>query len=343
MPWTGESFAKHNHGLSPAQASHASHIANHVLTSTGDEGESIATANKFYQHKRDAGGGMPTESGIGGSNPNLQNPMVASMFQRYAALPVDKLQQLAQTFGASPQGQVIKTILQQKQMQPQNTPGMMHATTQAPTPPPPMPMPPPAQQAATPPPAQAQAKGGATERRDIGGSMGDISAAQGTPWWTRMDARQSDQRGPALGFLHGNTAGRADEIDTTAPAGSHVIPADVVAGLGEGNSLAGAARMESVINTGPRGIPLPRAVHGKGPPRPPPLPKDAKGGGIHDDHEEPTPVLLSHGEYVVHPADVLRWGKGDRETGHKMWDAWIVQQRKKQIAKLKSLPGPVKS
>ena len=47
MPWTGKSFAKHNKKLGKAQNAKAAKIANHVLESTGDEGEAIATANKL--------------------------------------------------------------------------------------------------------------------------------------------------------------------------------------------------------------------------------------------------------------------------------------------------------
>jgi uncharacterized protein YdaT len=47
MPWTGSSFAKHNSKFGKAQNSKAAKIANHVLQSTGDEGEAIATANKL--------------------------------------------------------------------------------------------------------------------------------------------------------------------------------------------------------------------------------------------------------------------------------------------------------
>lgn len=45
MPWTGSSFAKHNSKFGKAQNAKAAKIANHVLESTGDEGEAIATAN----------------------------------------------------------------------------------------------------------------------------------------------------------------------------------------------------------------------------------------------------------------------------------------------------------
>jgi uncharacterized protein YdaT len=47
MPWTGSSFAKHNSKFGKSQNAKAAKIANHVLQSTGDEGEAIATANKL--------------------------------------------------------------------------------------------------------------------------------------------------------------------------------------------------------------------------------------------------------------------------------------------------------
>lgn len=332
MPWTPASFKeKHNHGLSPAQAAHASHQANAILKSGASEKIAIATANKYAQHHRDQGGG------IGGIAPSSQNqdPMIQNMIQRYASVPTEKLTEMAARVGNSPQGGVINHLLMQRRMQPQNAPDP----------------------SITPPPTATdggaasssgaapvrQARGGQTPKRADGGPMG-ISAGEASPWWTRRDQSSADASGPSLGFLHGPTPGRADAIETSAPAGSHVIPADVVAGLGEGNSLAGAARMEQVIHTGPGGMSLPRGGGGHSMPRPPAPPKDARGGNVgHEEKPENTPVMLSHGEYVVHPDDVKRWGHGDQKAGHAAWDAWIVQQRKKQIKKLKSLPGPVKS
>lgn len=46
MPWDAKSFAKHNHHLGK-RLGKAAKIANHVLESTGNEGEAIATANKL--------------------------------------------------------------------------------------------------------------------------------------------------------------------------------------------------------------------------------------------------------------------------------------------------------
>lgn len=45
MPWTGQSFRKHNKKLTPAQAKKASQIANAVLDETGNEGKAIRIAN----------------------------------------------------------------------------------------------------------------------------------------------------------------------------------------------------------------------------------------------------------------------------------------------------------
>lgn len=47
MPWTGKTFAKHNSSFGKAQNNKAAKIANHVLESTGNEGEAIATASKL--------------------------------------------------------------------------------------------------------------------------------------------------------------------------------------------------------------------------------------------------------------------------------------------------------
>lgn len=270
MPWTGSSFgARHNHSLSPAQATHAAHVANAILRRTGDEGLSIATANA-RAHRAD-GGGL-----------DIQNPMAQGMIQRYGSMPTEKLHELAVTMGESPQGAIIQQILEQRSIMPE-------------------------------------------QQRAAGGLM---SASEATPWWARAEARNA-----TVGYLHGATPGRADAIKTTAPAGSYVIPADVVSGLGEGNSLAGAAGVEKAIRTGPHGIPLPRT----GAPRRFSMHR-ADGGGT-----EHTRVALSDGEYVVHPHHVLRWGKGRLRAGHRALDAWVLAKRKKNIKTLENLPPPVKS
>jgi hypothetical protein len=123
------------------------------------------------------------------------------------------------------------------------------------------------------------------------------------------------------------------------------MPADVIAGLGEGNSLAGARIMQEAISTGPWGTPLPRQGGRPNLPHPVARQMAAHGGGIAAADPEPQmmPVKLSHGEFVVKPEEVERIGGGDINRGHKILDHFVEAQRAKQIAKLKSLPGPVKS
>ena len=51
MPWTAMEFEKKNHSLDKPQAKKAAHIANAILEKTGDEGMTIAVANKQAKKK----------------------------------------------------------------------------------------------------------------------------------------------------------------------------------------------------------------------------------------------------------------------------------------------------
>ena len=323
MPWTGPQFAeRHNHGMTPAQATHASHIANAILRRGEPEGIAIATANKLAH--RDTGGGLtdPTSPALGGVAPSAQsmNPLEQGMIQRYSSLSTEKLQELSAQMGASPQGAIIKRVLQQKLAMPQQ--GMQ---------------PPQQQPAAQSPPGYA------------GG--GSPSMSMMSPWWARQEA-EGDTRGAATGFLSGDTPGRADSIKTQAPSGAYVLPADVVAGLGEGNSLAGARVVQEMLSTGPHGTPMPRAGGRNTIPRPPGLGElrqfEAKGGGVQDGGGDMTPVALSHGEIVLTPRDVMTLARLvsnhpalSLKQAHSIMDHFTVHVRKKNIKTLEKLPGPV--
>lgn len=269
---------------------------------------------------RDMGGIVdPTQSGIGGIAPSPQamSPMTQGMIQRYASLPPEKLQELGSMLGNSPQGQIVQRLLQQKRAMPNRAQP---------------------QQAVAPAPTTAR-RGGPIQGRAGGGPMG-ISMSMADPSWTRAEAR-SDQG--SSGFLAGSTPGRADAVHTAAPGGSYILPADVVAGLGEGNGLAGAKVVDMMLRTGPHGIPQAQAHGGHGPPAPPrPMAMQAKGGGVQGTQPaKPSPVALSHGEYIIMPEHVLRIGGGDLKHGHRVLDAWVQLERKRQIEKLKKLPPPV--
>jgi hypothetical protein len=283
----------------------------------------------------DAGGGIdPTQGGIGGMAPSVQtmNPLTRGMVQRYASLPTEKLQELSSMMGGSQQGQIIQSLLRQRQMMPhavQQAGQQQQQTQQQPI------------QAAPQPQVQTQARGGGIVGRAYGGDMGiGMSASMADPWWTRQEARE--ELGSS-GFLGGSTLGRADAIRTTAPGGAYVIPADVVAGLGEGNSLAGARILQEMMATGPYGTPLPRGGGARSLPHPVAPQEQARGGTTRRAVGAPVPVLLSHGEFVVAPDDVRRIGRGDLAYGHRLLDRFVQDQRARQIAKLKRLPGPVRS
>jgi hypothetical protein len=113
-------------------------------------------------------------------------------------------------------------------------------------------------------------------------------------------------------------------------SGSYVLPADIVSGLGEGNSEAGMAVIERMI-------------------------EDAKsrGGrvgmvskyGLHGHYHTPrskVPCLVAFGEYILSPEEVEAIGDGDLDAGHKTLDAFVKSQRAKNIKILRKLPAPAK-
>ena len=85
------------------------------------------------------------------------------------------------------------------------------------------------------------------------------------------------------GFLHSTVPGRTDKLPISVKGGAYVLPADHVAALGQGNSLAGADIVNKMFKMGPYGTP-PAALHGTGAKVPhlnlrAPMPH-ADGGGI---------------------------------------------------------------
>lgn len=177
--------------------------------------------------------------------------------------------------------------------------------------------------------------GGRFPRRAGGGMM---SASEGTPWWTRREAADSGHV-PA-GLIHGPSGGRADAVPMMLAPHSHVIPADVVSGWGQGNTSAGAGNLQHALSTGPFGTSLPK-VPVRGPKMTAPrLPHLASGGvpkeqgGIH--------TLVSDGELIVPPHDVHRIGHGDFKAGHDWLDRMIVDSRRQITRHQRSLPPPVK-
>lgn len=118
-----------------------------------------------------------------------------------------------------------------------------------------------------------------------------------------------------VGPIKSAVAGRTDHLAMSVPAGSYVIPADIVSGLGEGNTEAGQKLLAEMFGTGESA---------------------GAGGG------EPVEILAAGGEYVIAPAAVQELGEGDLDHGHEILDRFVKQQRRSLVKTLKALPGPAR-
>lgn len=151
---------------------------------------------------------------------------------------------------------------------------------------------------------------------------------------------------PGVHLISSSVPGRTDRIPMRAPAGSFVIPADVVSGLGQGNTDAGAKLWGKAIasSIGPMGIQNAirrRALRaptlgmsgigktrGKG---------FAEGGNVDD----LVPIVTAGGEALVDPEIVEAMGDGDPDRGKKELTKSVMRVRQQVIDHLKSLRKPI--
>jgi len=164
--------------------------------------------------------------------------------------------------------------------------------------------------------------------------------------------------GGVVGPLIDTGPGRTDTLPISVPPGSYVVPADVVSGLpgAQGNSLAGHVALNKMMNA----LPLvpDKAPYGADTPklaRSSTIPglasqhhmmraelDKSKGGKVPHDHGEPIDIMAAGGEHVLSAEDVRRIGMGNLDRGHAILDDFVKEVRKRNIAELKKLPGPVK-
>ncbi|MDE2096307.1 MAG: hypothetical protein KGL39_03610 [Patescibacteria group bacterium] len=260
---------------------------------------------------------------IGGLVPSAQtmNPIVQNAWGRFSQMSPEQLHELSARVPANSEiGQIINRALQQKEIMPNAQPAQPQQQQQQGQP--------------TQIPQLAILQGQGMQR---GGTVphaaSGLSLSQMTPWWARQE-----ERGSTSGLLHSTVAGRTDHINVAPPSGSYVIPADVLSGLGEGNTLAGARVMDDILSSGPYGTRMPRDnVHPHFPAPPRAYVDRAKGGGVKN-----TRILAAGGEYIVKPRDLVS-KFGSVRNGHKVLDKFVVTARKKIASKMQKLPGPEKS
>lgn len=154
------------------------------------------------------------------------------------------------------------------------------------------------------------------------------------------------------GPIHAAVAGRTDHLPMHVPDKSYVLPADIVSGLGEGNTLAGfkiahalPKSMFRIFNRtkgspyGAKGLPY---GAGKMPYGRSGMPYDVpsvEGMGERHGHKG-VPIVAAGGEHVYSPHEAWLWGGGDIDAGHRNLDEFVKQFRSHLVDKLDSLPGP---
>ncbi len=137
-----------------------------------------------------------------------------------------------------------------------------------------------------------------------------------------------------VGPIHSSVAGRTDHLPMHVPAGSYVLPADIISAGGEGNTIAGFKHAKRVFGGTPYGN------HGGGPYGQGSGPYGMAKGGSAGSDESGVPIVAAGGEHVIHPDAVRECGGGDLDMGHKVLDEFVRRIRKELIGTLKKLPGP---
>jgi hypothetical protein len=118
------------------------------------------------------------------------------------------------------------------------------------------------------------------------------------------------------GLVKRASGGIADKEIGKVKSGSYVVPADAVAAAGQGNTLAGAKKLESIPG------------------------KDQKKGDSEEAEGEGVDVGLSGGEFVVTPEQLKAIGGGDIEKGRLAMNIFVHLMRAQMMKQMESMPAP---
>ena len=182
------------------------------------------------------------------------------------------------------------------------------------------------------------------------------------------------------GPIKSKVPGRTDKLRLDVKPGSYIMPADVISGIGEGNTEAGHSMVKALFTPhglgasggkmggrgrGRGGFKMPsggmrsQMPHGRGmgmtglgghrfaqpgmgmrPPRMSGIGTLAHGGSPHEDGDG-VPIVAAGGEHVISPEEIM-WKFGDLKRGHDMLDHFVKHMRAKHIKQLTKLPPPKK-
>jgi hypothetical protein len=152
--------------------------------------------------------------------------------------------------------------------------------------------------------------------------------------------KKSSARKPHVGPILSHVAGRTDHLNMTVPSGAYVIPADIISGMGQGNTIAGFKVAKDVF-----GIPVYGGKLGEGAaygqataPYGRDLPGKAEGGEV-----DGVPIVAAGGELVLSPDQVMQLGLGSLDDGHRVLDEFVKAYRQQLVNTLSKLPGPKKN
>jgi hypothetical protein len=183
-----------------------------------------------------------------------------------------------------------------------------------------------------------------------GRALGGLTKPPQPSWIVKNEARSMLHSGP----ISSAVPGRTDRHNVSVGSGSYVMPADAVSHLGQNNTKAGHAILNSMFGGGgPYGTKGIAPKHGAGAPKAPAMKQIAgfkipkfsdKGGGRGEGHiGRPVPIVVAGGEYTIPPEVVAAIGGGDVKKGHALLDKWVLKLRQDHIKTLKRLPGPAKA
>lgn len=149
-----------------------------------------------------------------------------------------------------------------------------------------------------------------------------------------------------VGPIHSPVSGRTDHLPIHVISGSYVIPADIISGMGQGNTMAGFKLAKDMFGQkfyGQHGTGSSTPYSSSGNPYGVSSPHAHRRGGSEGrewDENKLVPIIAAGGEFVMHPMDVAAKGHGSLDDGHEVMDHFVRNYRKHLIKTLTKLPGP---